>query len=32
MASVDAVFQAEGTRIVRTPVQVPEANGTTLTR
>jgi len=26
-ASFDAVFEAQGTRIVRTPIQVPEANG-----
>jgi DNA-binding transcriptional regulator YiaG len=26
-ASFDAVFQAQDTRIVRTPVQMPEANG-----
>jgi putative transposase len=25
--SFDAVFEAQGTRIVRTPIQVPEANG-----
>lgn len=25
--SVDAVFEAQGVRIVRTPIQVPEANG-----
>jgi hypothetical protein len=25
--SFDAVFKAQGTRIIRTPVQVPEANG-----
>jgi putative transposase len=25
--SFDAVFKAQGTRIVRTPIQVPEANG-----
>ena len=25
--SFDAVFEAQGARIVRTPVQVPEANG-----
>ena len=25
--SFDAVFEAQGTRIIRTPVQVPEANG-----
>ena len=25
--SFDAVFQTEGTRIIRTPIQVPEANG-----
>jgi putative transposase len=26
-ASFDAVFEAQGARIIRTPVQVPEANG-----
>ena len=26
-SSFDAVFEAQGTRIIRTPVQVPEANG-----
>ena len=26
-ASFDAVFESQGTRIVRTPIQVPEANG-----
>ena len=25
--SFDAVFEAQGTRIIRTPIQVPEANG-----
>ena len=26
--SFDAVFQAQGSRIIRTPIQVPQANGT----
>jgi putative transposase len=28
-SSFDAVFEAQGIRIIRTPVQVPQANGTT---
>ncbi len=26
-ASFDAVFQAQGTRVIRTPIQLPHANG-----